>query len=354
MAKKKLDYRTYARRIAKRYGLNPDIFERQIDAESGFDPKAGSGAGAIGIAQFMPATAKGMGINPRDPYQALAGAARMMAQSVKKYGSYEKALRAYNAGEGAIEASHGYGETNAYVAKILQGHDPGGLGKPGKSPAKSSSSSQGDLEGVSTLDTAGLENARGLQMLATTIEKHQAGGSILDSLTGGSKKVKSPLGDEAQQSPLFKTGVLSTDAVNPADFVKTELKRGEPKQELSVPDGGGSDPKAVKGTANFEGHEVAAWIKPYLVYARKRGWKGTITSGFRSFAKQTEIYNSGVRPAAKPGTSNHEGSEFPRGAVDVSDAVGLDRILRKYPNRKLIFAGSKDPVHFSYPHGGSY
>jgi hypothetical protein len=110
--------------------------------------------------------------------------------------------------------------------------------------------------------------------------------------------------------------------------------------------GGSSTDTGAKGTARFEGKTVAAWIKPELEYARKHGWKGTVNSGFRSRAEQTRIYNSGVRPAAKPGTSNHEGTEFPRGAVDVSDAATLSRIL-KAKGSKLKWAGSKDPVHFS-------
>jgi hypothetical protein len=42
----------------------------------------------------------------------------------------------------------------------------------------------------------------------------------------------------------------------------------------------------------FDGKPVAAWIAPALAYARQHGWKGTVNSGFRSFAEQTRIYNS--------------------------------------------------------------
>jgi hypothetical protein len=80
-----------------------------------------------------------------------------------------------------------------------------------------------------------------------------------------------------------------------------------------------------------------------------------VTSGYRSRAEQARIYNSGVRPAARPGTSNHEGTQFPRGAIDVSDAAALARILGRSPYRnRLRWAGSKDPVHFSHPHNGGY
>lgn len=110
-----------------------------------------------------------------------------------------------------------------------------------------------------------------------------------------------------------------------------------------------------KGTANFEGTTVAGWIAPILKYGRAHGWKGSVSSGFRSYADQVRIYNSGVRPAAVPGTSNHEGADFPRGAVDVSDAQTLSNILQRSPYAKtLVYAGSKDPVHFSHPHGGRY
>jgi len=126
------NYREIARQKAIRYGLLPDVFERQIDLESKFDPNAVSAAGARGIAQIMPDTARGWGVNPRDPVASLDAAAKNMAAYVKTYGggtkdpvkmraAYDNALRAYNAGPGAVEASKGkgYGETKEYVNKII-------------------------------------------------------------------------------------------------------------------------------------------------------------------------------------------------------------------------------------------
>lgn len=116
----------------------------------------------------------------------------------------------------------------------------------------------------------------------------------------------------------------------------------------------GTGPMA-KGVAEFGGKQVASWIAPILQYARSKGWKGGVTSGYRSYAEQKRIYDSGVRPAAVPGTSNHEGTEYPRGAVDVTNAEELARVLQGSPYAKqLQYAGSKDPVHFSHPHNGSY
>jgi soluble lytic murein transglycosylase-like protein len=85
-------------------GIPADYFVRQINQESGFNPNAVSPAGAEGIAQFMPGTAAGLGINPWDPVQALRAAARLMASYMHNYGGdYAKALAAYNAGNGAVQ-----------------------------------------------------------------------------------------------------------------------------------------------------------------------------------------------------------------------------------------------------------
>lgn len=132
------DYRAIARREAKRAGLDPNVFVRQIGAESGFNPNARSPAGAQGIAQIMPATAKGWGVDPSDPVASLRAAAKNMAGYVRRYGSYENALRAYNAGPGNIAASRGFSETNRYVQNILGGRDPGKLNAPASVPADSS------------------------------------------------------------------------------------------------------------------------------------------------------------------------------------------------------------------------
>jgi len=114
-----------------------------------------------------------------------------------------------------------------------------------------------------------------------------------------------------------------------------------------------------KGLADFEGSPVAGWIKPILEYGRSKGWKGSISSGYRTRAEQTKLYerykNSGFDNryiAAKPGQSNHEGYEFPDGAVDVGDPEILNNILTgsKYKNVLCwaITHGLSDHPHFSH------
>jgi soluble lytic murein transglycosylase-like protein len=97
-------YVAVAMEAAVQVGLSPEIFVRQIQVESGFNPAAVSPAGAVGIAQFLPSTAAGLGIDPWNPEAALRGAARLMASYVQQYhGDYAKALAAYNAGTGGVE-----------------------------------------------------------------------------------------------------------------------------------------------------------------------------------------------------------------------------------------------------------
>lgn len=118
-----MDYRSLAYKTAQRYGINPDLFVRQIQAESAFNPAAVSSAGAIGLGQLMPATAKELGVDPTDPTQNLEGAARYMKQLLGRYkGNQTLALAAYNAGMGNVDKAGGvpnFKETQNYIAKIM-------------------------------------------------------------------------------------------------------------------------------------------------------------------------------------------------------------------------------------------
>ena len=117
-----MNYVELARQKALKYGLNPDLFVRQIQAESSFNPKAVSSAGAIGLGQIMPNTAKELGINPEDPDQNLDGAARYMRQQLDTFGDYPLALAAYNAGARRVREAGGIPnitETQNYVSKIM-------------------------------------------------------------------------------------------------------------------------------------------------------------------------------------------------------------------------------------------
>lgn len=115
-------YKPMAEAAARRYGIPVDLFNRLVQQESGWNPKAKSHAGAIGLAQLMPFTAKKLGVDPWDPQQNLEGGARYLRQQYNRFRSWRLALAAYNAGPEAVDRHNGvppYKETRNYVKVIL-------------------------------------------------------------------------------------------------------------------------------------------------------------------------------------------------------------------------------------------
>jgi soluble lytic murein transglycosylase-like protein len=111
---------------AARHGIDPGLLRGLVRQESGFDPRAHSAAGAMGLTQLMPATAASLGVtDPYDPVQSLDGGARYLRQMLDRFGNDPaKALAAYNAGPGAVARFGGvppYAETQHYVQNILGG-----------------------------------------------------------------------------------------------------------------------------------------------------------------------------------------------------------------------------------------
>jgi soluble lytic murein transglycosylase-like protein len=110
-------------RAAQRWSVSATLLAAQLYAESGFNPFAVSPAGAQGIAQFMPGTAAGMGLDdPFDPEAAIDAQAHLMRDLLRQFGAVPLALAAYNAGPAPVAACGcvpPYPETRGYVARIL-------------------------------------------------------------------------------------------------------------------------------------------------------------------------------------------------------------------------------------------
>ncbi len=116
------EYLATAKAAARRHEVPVDLFLRLVQQESGWNPKAVSHAGAIGLAQLMPDTAARLGVDPQDPAENLEGGARYLRAQFERFRSWKLALAAYNAGPEAVEKHDGvppYAETQDYVKAIL-------------------------------------------------------------------------------------------------------------------------------------------------------------------------------------------------------------------------------------------
>lgn len=267
------DYRAEAKRIAREQGVPEDLFLKLVRQESGFNPKAVSRAGAIGLAQLMPGTAQGLGVDPFDPVQNLTGGARYLKQQFTKFGRWDLALAAYNAGPGAVARYGGippFKETQGYVKKIM-----GGSVVP--APARAASS--------------------GLTPAVTLTDPAAAPAGLSPAISGILDRNAALLGTPSLSPLLAKFAP-------PAPLAAPKAPPVPAPAAFEVP----QDPPRLTG------------FKPAFKSALDRliaasGGRVTVTSGYRSPERQAELYAAAVKKygsekaarkwVAPPGKSRH-------------------------------------------------
>ena len=120
-------FAVFARSMAERHRVDPQLVEAVIAVESGWNPRARSPKGAQGIMQLMPKTAASYGVaNPFDPAENIRGGVEHLADLVREFRDLRLALAAYSAGADAVRRYGGvppYPETQAYVPKVLAAYE---------------------------------------------------------------------------------------------------------------------------------------------------------------------------------------------------------------------------------------
>lgn len=277
------------RRIARQEGVDPRLLRALIHQESGNNPGARSPVGAIGRTQLMPATARGLGVDPYNDDDNIRGGARYLRQQLKTFGGdVRKALAAYNAGPGAVQKYGGvppFAETQHYVDSILS-HYHGGAPPGASTPSQPTMAvpSSVELRRQHVFDAAGYEQATQRARVGDFLRSQGKGNSILfrSGLFGGATPSREDFTSTRLRSKLIPgvAGSSSDVARSPSDAglpsgqVGTAISQARAKLGIAEIGTSNTGPKIDRWERSF-GMVGAPWCGIFLgTVLRQAGVRG--------------------------------------------------------------------------------
>lgn len=310
------NYDSLYEQYGKQYKVDPTLLKAQGYAESDFNPNAVGPmtkyGQAEGIAQFIPSTAKSMGISdPKDPKQAIEGQARLMAENIERYGTDADALNAYH---GGTDKSNWGPKTKTYSEKVIKEYN--------KLKSETSGNKVSDARKEIT-DPALLAQ---LNAPDTSARKEVTDPAILAQLNGGQSKTESPPGfGQRVVDDITKRANEGADAIVayrnneqglPATALDLAGKMGAGTIGDIMKEGG----KGIADTIPKGIKDIASTIEGYTPI-------GTIKSAGKAILN-TDIGKAGVK-AAQQGKEAYDSwaKNNPNAARHVEAAVDIAALL---------------------------